>query len=298
MGRILITGSEGNIGKRLIPYLKNKNHSVMRLDIRQRFGNDYVLCDILNLSDAEERIRAFSPDTVIHLAAMVSRITCEASPHIAVSTNIIGTVNMAMLAKRIGAKFVNISTSEVYGNQDCLLDEGVEPRPNNYYGLTKYLAEKNLEYFARDINYVTIRPFMCYDEHEDMGENRSAMIRFAECVVLGNQIPVHIGAIRSWLHMDDAVAIIEEIATTNLPNGLVVNMGNSDFVPIEKIAERMCEIVGASKTLIKGIALPDKMTLKKIASFSVQKKYISHQPKIMVMDGLQRVVETMQSRLA
>lgn len=55
--KILVTGSEGNIGSELVPYLISKGHDVLCLDIVQKYRPNYILCDILNLTDAEKEIQ-------------------------------------------------------------------------------------------------------------------------------------------------------------------------------------------------------------------------------------------------
>ena len=62
------------------------------------------------------------------------------------------------------------------------MDEEIsDPQPNNRYGLSKLLGEQLVEYEVRTNNLkaVSLRPFMMYDENEDLGDHRSAMIRFA-----------------------------------------------------------------------------------------------------------------------
>jgi nucleoside-diphosphate-sugar epimerase len=295
--KILITGSEGNVGSELVPYLELLGHKVLCLDIQQKYRSNYILCDILNLSDAEEQIANFKPEIVFHLAAMVSRITCEKSPSMAISTNITGTMNIIQLCKRYNAKLINFSTSEVYGNQNILLEEDIELKPNNIYGLTKRMCEELVEYEGVNsgLKYINVRPFMMYSENENMGENRSAMIRFAESVVNNKPFEVHKGSKRSWLHMSDAVVIYEKMIY--LDGNHLINVGNSDFINIEDMANFMCEYSGSDKSLIILKELPNKMTLSKIASFSKLNKLIDYKPKIKQYDGIKLVIEKVKQSL-
>lgn len=295
--KILITGSEGNVGSKLVPFLESKGHEVLCLDIVQKFRPNYILCDILNLTDAEKEIQDFKPTVVYHLAAMVSRITCEKSIAMAVNVNLTGTVNMVQLCKRIDAKLINFSTSEVYGNQDCLLEEDITPMPNNMYGMTKYMAEQLVEYESKSngLRYINLRPFMMYSEDELMGENRSAMIRFAENITKGLPITVHLGAKRSWLHVSDAVVLLEKMLYVN--ENVTLNMGNAVFMDIEHMAKFMCEYAGKSLDLIQCQQLPDKMTLSKSASFKKQLDLLKYTPKMKQEDGIKLVMDTVKKRL-
>lgn len=294
---ILITGSEGNVGRTLVPYLKQLGHKVMCIDIQQKYRNDYVLCDITNLSDAEPFIDKFKPDVVFHLAAMVSRVTSEKSPHTSVNINIAGTSNIALLCVKHNALLINFSTSEVYGNNLSVLDETCTPNPNNIYGLTKYIAEQVCNYHHQNnsLKVINVRPFMLYDEYESFGENRSVMIRFAENILLGKPITVHRGAFRSWLHMDDAVIMFEELIHLN--QYATINIGNPVFSKIEDLATLMCRYAKQPETLIQKSELPKQMTLSKLSGFEVQKKLITHRPQIDLAAGVIKVMDKVKHRL-
>jgi len=131
---------------------------------------------------------------------MVSRVTSEKNPHLTVDTNVAGTSNIIQFCKKINAKLINFSTSEVYGNQqEVLLEDNSELLPNNIYGLTKLLAENLIEYEVKNnkLKAITVRPFMIYDKDETIGAHRSAMIGFAKSLIKGKKIIVHKNAQRS-----------------------------------------------------------------------------------------------------
>src|SRR5439155_513332 len=208
-------------------------------DIRPAWRSEYMMADINHPIDL---LPAFDwgPDVVFLLSAMVSRVTCEQASSLAIATNLCGINNVLQLVKRAGAMVVFFSTSEVYG-PDCdpMDDAASTPRPNNRYGLSKLLGEQLVEYEVRThgLGAVSLRPFMVYDEEEDLGDHRSAMIRFTSELALGRRIEVHRGSARSWLHISDAVRAIE--AAASLEEYAVVNIGHPDVVPIEDLAEQI-----------------------------------------------------------
>jgi nucleoside-diphosphate-sugar epimerase len=303
--KILITGSEGNIGSELVPYLIKKGHNVLCLDIVQKYRENYILCDVNNLSDADKKIYNFEPQVIIHMAAMVSRITCEKSPSITTLTNLVGTMNVINIAMRYNCRLINFSTSEVYGNQDCFLDEHIEPKPNNFYGLTKLMAEDMVKHFAKTgkFTYVNLRPFMIYSENENFGENRSAMIRFAEDIIRQNKVTVHEGSVRSWLHISDAIVLIEKMMFLN--ENITLNMGNNDFIYIEEMAKKMMALSEryvvkdnhVEYPLLNIVDLPDKMTLCKRASFDLQLKKLKYTPRVSQEEGILRVLKVVEKRI-
>src|SRR6185437_287660 len=178
------------------------------------------------------------PDVVFLLASIVSRVTCEQAGSLAIATNLAGTNNVLQLCKRTRSRLVYFSTSEVYGPDCDPMDEAdSNPRPNNRYGLSKLLGEQLVEYEVRThgLQAVTLRPFMMYDEQEDLGDHRSAMIRFATNLALGRPIEVHRGSARGWFHASDAVRAIE--AATRVDKYSVINIGHPEIVPIADLAE-------------------------------------------------------------
>lgn len=295
--KILVTGSEGNIGSQLVPYLQKCNHDVLCLDIVQRYRSDYILCNILNLIDAEAQIQKFKPDIIFHLAAMVSRVACEKSISTTINVNVAGTANIIQLCKRLNSKLINFSTSEIYGNQTILLKEDITPLPNNIYGISKYMAEQLVEYEAKEnhLEYINLRPFMIYSENEPMGENRSAMIRFAENILKNKPIIVHKGAKRSWLHISDAINMMEKLIY--IDKNLTINLGNSSVTDIDFLAKSMCIYANKSLDLIHYEELPNRMTLSKIACFDKQNEYLKYTPKICQETGLKLVIDSAKKRL-
>ncbi|MFC1544727.1 NAD-dependent epimerase/dehydratase family protein [Gemmatimonadota bacterium] len=294
--KILVIGSEGNIGKPLVKHLKTGGYDVLASDIKPGWRKDYLMADINHPLDL---LPAFDwgPDVVILLAAVVSRVTCEQAGSLAVATNLAGVQNVLELCKRSGAKVVYFSTSEVYGPDCDPMDEAAaDPSPNNRYGLLKYLGEKLVEYEVKvnALKAVTLRPFMFYDEYEDIGDHRSAMIRFATNLARSEPITVHTGSSRGWMHISDAVRCIE--AAAGLDEYAVINIGHPDQVPIEQLAEMIRSELGASKDLIHHSELPSGMTLVKIPVLNRQRELLGIEPAVSLRDGVRRVCNVIRNR--
>lgn len=295
--KALVLGSEGNIGAPLVRHLRARGWQVLEADIRPAWREHFIMADINHPVDL---LPAFDwqPNVVFLLSAMVSRVTCEQASSLAVGTNLGGVNNVLQLAKRAGARVVFFSTSEVYGPECDPMDETVSnPRPNNRYGLTKLLGEQLVEYEARThgLDAVVLRPFMVYDENEDLGDHRSAMIRFCAELAQGRPIEVHRGAARGWLHISDAVGAIE--AAANLRNYAVINIGHADIVPIEDLAEMVRSELGASKTLVQIHDLPERMTLIKRPSLTRMRDLLGVVPTVSLDDGVRLVCRRVQERL-
>lgn len=298
MKKALVLGSEGNIGVPLVKHLRAQGVSVLEADIRPGFREHYVMADINHPVDL---LPAFDwgPDVVFLLSAMVSRVTCEQASSLAIATNLGGVNNVLQLAKRVNSRVVFFSTSEVYGPGCDPMDEQLpDPRPNNRYGLSKLLGEQLVEYEVRThgLKACVLRPFMIYDEDEDLGDHRSAMIRFTSDLALGRPIEVHKGALRSWLHVTDAVRAIE--AAARLEQFSVINIGHPDVMPIADLAETVRVRLKADASLVRVTDLPSRMTLVKRPTLDRMRTLLGVTPSVSLAEGVERVCARVLQRLA
>ncbi len=295
--RSLVIGSEGNVGGPLVDYLRDRGHDVLEVDILPGWRPNYLMADITRPGDLLPAFD-FQPEVVFLLSAMVSRVTCEQAAGLAIDTNLSGVNNVLQLCKRVGARLVFFSTSEIYGPEVEIMDESLpDPRPNNRYGLSKLLGEKLVEYEARTygLRAIALRPFMIYDENEDFGDHRSAMIRFAHRLATGRSIEVHEGSARGWLHISDAVRAIE--AASRVDSYTVVNIGHADIRPIWELAEKIRHRLGADKSLVKVRTLPERMTLVKRPILNRMANVLGVTPAISLDEGVERVCERTTERL-
>jgi nucleoside-diphosphate-sugar epimerase len=296
--KILITGSEGNIGSKLVPYLKSKGHLIHRCDIIQATGNDYSVVNINSPGDLNLVFDRFRPEVVYHLAAMVSRVTCENSPGLTIETNLSGFYNVIQLCERYQSRLIYFSTSEVYGNIGGILKEDREDlEPNNIYGLSKLLGEKLVKYeIGKGLNAIIVRPFMFYDEDETLGEHRSAMIRFAENLIRGNKINIHRNSSRSWMHISDAIAILERLLYNR--GFHVINIGSEHTILMTDLARMMCDCLNLNyENMIREIELPDRMTLTKYPDCNLQWELTNYISRIKIEEGIKLVINKVKARI-
>jgi nucleoside-diphosphate-sugar epimerase len=289
MRRALVIGAEGNVGAPLARHLSAIGYEVMEADIRPALRPNYLMADISHPIDL---LPAFDwgPDVVFLLAATVGRMTCEQAGSLAIATNLAGVNNVLQLCKRASSMCVFFSTSEVYGpGCDWMDDTATSPRPNNRYGLSKWLGEQLVEYEVRTagLRAVTLRPCMLYDEEEDIGEHRSAMIRFASNLARGRPIEVHRGSARGWLHISDAVRGIE--GAGRVERYATINLGHPDVVPIGDLAEMIRQELGADRSLVRTVDLPGQMTLVKRAILDRQRTLLKFEPAVGLAEGVRRV---------
>ena len=287
--KALVIGSEGNIGAPLVAHLRSVGYEVLEFDLRPGWREHYLTGDITHPIDLMPAFD-WGPDVVFLLGATVGRMVCEQAGSLAVSTNVVGVNNVLQLCKRSRARCVFFSSSEVYGPYCDPMDEARSiPQPANRYALTKWLGEQLVEYEVRasGLRAVTLRPCMVYDEHETVGEHRSAMIRFVSNLARGRPIEVHRGSARTWLHVTDAVRGIE--AAARVEDYSVINLGHPELVRMADLAEMIRAYFDASPELVVTTELPPKMTLIKQPTLERQRRLLGFEPTIGIAEGVLRV---------
>jgi nucleoside-diphosphate-sugar epimerase len=284
--KALVIGSRGNIGKPLVRHLKTVGYEVLEADIRPGFREGYLVADInqpLDLLPAFD----WGPDVVFMLAGVVGREVGERAAGLSLTTNVAGLGNVVQLCRRARSRLVFFSSSEVYGSQEGVMDEATSaPRPNNRYALSKWLGEQLVEYEVRyhGLQAVVFRPFPIYDEYEESGDHRSAMIRFAWNLARGLPVTVHARSARSWLHVSDAVSGIE--SASRLEASTVINIGHPEVVLTSDLAELIRAELGAPASLIQLRQLPEQMTLVKRPSLQRQETLLGLYPSVPLKQGV------------
>lgn len=136
----LTTGSNGMVGSYLNFGIKTDRRSL----------------DITDLKEVLSVVNKYKPNIILHLAAETDVDRCERDPQYAYFINSIGTYNIALAAKQVGAKLVYISTNAVFdGKKKTPYQENDIPNPQNYYGHSKFLGEAAIKEILKD--YLILR---------------------------------------------------------------------------------------------------------------------------------------------
>ena len=138
--KTLITGANGMVGSYVDFGIKTDKRSM----------------DITDLKEVLNVCKKYKPEVILHLAAETDVDRCERDPQYAYMVNSVGTYNMAIAAKEVGAKLIYISTAGVFdGTKDGLYTEEDKPNPQNYYGHSKFLGELAVKGILKD--YLILR---------------------------------------------------------------------------------------------------------------------------------------------
>lgn len=294
--KVLVIGSEGTIGSKLVPYLKNiEDVLVQRSDRLRMRDNDYTMLDITHYETLDSAF-IFSPDIVIHLAGEVSRETAEHWPNVAIESNVIGTMNVIQKCLQYDSRLIFAGTSEEYGSayfNGIPVTEEVKPREQQgIYGLTKWMAEELIEYCHRRYNLrsTILRFFMCYGPGEYPNPFRSALSRFIDWARRNEPIHVHKGGERSWCYIDDIIEGIVASMFYNKEPFSIFNLGRNESWKMENVAKEVVRILGSKSEIVLEEA-PAGITLIKRGDFTKASNVLSWEAKTSFIEGLRKTIE-------
>ncbi len=149
MKRILITGSNGLLGQKLVELMSNSSHYSILTTSRQKssvFENDqirYHELDTTHKSAVQSIVEEFEPNVIVNAAAMTNVDKCEMEREAAWRSNVTGVENLIHAAKLAGSRLIHISTDYVFDGKNGPYSELDRPNPISYYGRTK-LASENI----------------------------------------------------------------------------------------------------------------------------------------------------------
>jgi len=302
--RILVTGGAGFIGSHICDRLVAAGHDVLCLD------NYYTgsKTNVSGLADAQnfELMRHdvtfplyVEVDEIYNLACPASPVHYQYDPVQTTKTSVHGAINMLGLAKRTGAKILQASTSEVYG------DPEVHPQTEEYLGNVNPIGPRGcydegkrcaetlfFDYHRQHgMNIRVARIFNTYGPrmHPNDGRVVSNFIVQAlkeEPITLygdGNQT-------RSFCYVDDLVDGL--ISLMDAPDGVTgpINLGNPGEFTIKELAEKVISLTG-SKSKIEMHPLPQDDPMQRCPDISRAKENLNWEPGIVLEDGLKRTID-------
>lgn len=310
MKKILITGGAGFIGSHLCERLLNEGNEVICVDNFFTGSKE----NVFHLLD-NKRFELIRHDITEHLLVEVDQIynfACPASPvHYqynpikTIKTSILGTTNMLGLAKRVKARILQASTSEVYG------DPKEHPQKETYWGNVnpigirscydegKRVAETLMMDYHRQ-NKVDIRIIRIFNTYGPrMAENDGRVVsNFIVQALKGEDITVYGDGsqTRSFCYVSDLVDGIIKMMNCE---GFIgpVNLGNPVETPIIEFAERIIKLTN-SKSKIINMPLPQDDPTQRKPDISLAKDKFNWQPVVELEDGLKRTIEYFDKKLA
>jgi UDP-glucuronate decarboxylase len=303
MKRILVTGGAGFIGSHLCERLLSQGHDIICLD---NFFTGFKR-NILHLMDNHrfELVRhditqsvLLETDQIYHLACPASPVHYQYNPVKTIKTNVMGTINMLGLAKRVKARVLLASTSEVYG------DPQVHPQVESYWGNVnpigvrscydegKRVAETLMMDYHRQ-NKVDIRIVRIFNTYGPrMAPNDGRVVsNFILQALKGDDITVfgEGDQTRSFCYIDDLIDGL--IAMMNKDNIIgPLNLGNPNEFTILELAKKIIEITGSPSNIVYK-PLPADDPTQRNPDISLAAKELGWSPGIELESGLKNTIQ-------
>jgi len=264
MKRILVTGGAGFIGSHLCERLLDENNEVICVDNYFTGSKENIVHLFSNPFFELVRHDVIIPyycevDEIFNLACPASPVQYQYNPIKTVKTSVMGAINMLGLAKRIKAKILQASTSEVYG------DPQVHPQPESYWGNVNPIGRRAnydegkrcaetlfMDYhFQNNVKIKIARIFNTYGPRMNSADGR-VVSNFIVCALTNEDIEIFGDGrqTRSFQYIDDLVEGL--IRLMNTPDEFTgpVNLGNPDEISVLHLAEKIINITGSGSRIV------------------------------------------------
>ena len=301
--RVLITGGAGFLGSHLCKRLLDDGHEVICVDNFFTGTKDNVLPLLDNPLFEIIRHDVTFPlyievDEIYNLACPASPIHYQYDPVQTTKTSVHGAINMLGLAKRLGAKIFQASTSEVYG------DPEIHPQPESYWGKVnpngirscydegKRCAETLFFDYWRQhkLRIKVARIFNTYGPN--MHPNDGRVVSNFIVQALQNQSITIYGdgsQSRSFCYVDDLIEVFVRLMDSPDQFTGPVNTGNPGEFTIKELAEKVIEMTGSKSQLIYE-SLPEDDPTQRQPDITLAKEKLGWEPKIKLEEGLARTI--------
>ena len=301
--RCLVTGGAGFLGSHLCERLLNDGHEVLCLDnyFTGRLQNVSHLRDNRNFElirhDVTEPI-LLEVDRIFNLACPASPVHYQFNPVKTIKTSVMGAINMLGLAKRVHARILQASTSEVYG------DPAVHPQKEDYWGNVNPIGIRScydegkrvaetlfMDYHRQNkVDIRIVRIFNTYGPRMLMNDGR-VVSNFIVQALKGEDLTIYGDGsqTRSFCYVDDLIEAFVRMMDQDEIIG-PVNIGNPGEFTMLELAHAVLEQTG-SKSKIVYQPLPGDDPKMRRPDITLAKKTLGWEPKVNLFDGLQKTIE-------
>lgn len=279
--RIVLTGSSGFIGSKLIIALEKKQHTIIRVDLDEGYD--------IRKWETVKKIKNF--DVLIHLAAISYVPLSYEIPREMYETNINGTLNILELCRLNKAKMI-FASSYVYGKPQYLpIDEKHPTVAFNPYCQSKLIGEQLCKSYHQDfgVPVIIFRPFNIYG----LGQNENFLIPLIYKQIMGKRKVVLKDPCprRDFVHVNDVVYAYQKAIVYNKTNFEIFNIGSGKSYSVEEIAKLLISNSAKEIDLEFSNEIRENEVLDTIADISKIEKVLHWLPNITFESGIKEIME-------
>jgi UDP-glucuronate decarboxylase len=302
--KILVTGGAGFLGSHLCERLLNEGNEVYCMDnfFTGQKQNIVHLLDNPYFELIRHDVTApffIEADEIYNLACPASPIHYQYNPIKTMKTSVMGAINMLGLAKRIKAKILQASTSEVYG------DPKVHPQPEAYWGNVNPIGERScydegkraaetlfMDYHKQNgVDVKIIRIFNTYGPRMHPNDGR-VVSNFIVQALQNKDITIYGegNQTRSFQYVDDLIEGMIRLMNTQKGFTGPVNIGNPNEFTIRELAENVIRLTGSKSKIVK-MPLPADDPMMRKPDISLANKELNWNPNTQLEEGLLKTIE-------
>jgi dTDP-4-dehydrorhamnose reductase len=252
--KILVTGANGLIGKKVIRESLRRNHTVVATSQKKVTIKAGIESFTVNLvyADINQLIEKVSPNAIVHCAAMASPDACEADKFACSRLNIETTSRIASACRDYGTHLIFLSTDFVFDGQKGDYTEEDPPNPISYYGESKLEAERIL--LSMNIGAAIIRTCMVFGFEETLTRQNIAL-RVIDSLRNGKPFRVPFDQIRTPTLADDLAQAIVNVAESRVQG--LFNVAGADRITVADFAKLTARTFNLDDSLLKPIPAAD-----------------------------------------
>jgi len=302
--KVLVTGGAGFLGSHLCERLLSDGHEVLCMDNYFTGGKQNIAHLLPNPYFELIRHDVTMPyfvevDEIYNLACPASPIHYQYNPIKTIKTSVMGAINMLGLAKRIRAKILQASTSEVYG------DPTIHPQPEEYWGNVNPIGLRSCYdegkrcaeslfvnyHLQNDVRIKIVRIFNTYGPRMHPNDGR-VVSNFIVQALKGEDITIYGNGLqtRSFCYVDDMVkGLIAMMGTDDSING-PINIGNPGEFTMLQLAETVIRLTG-STSKIRHESLPADDPMQRQPDIVKAREILHWEPVIQLEEGLSKTIE-------
>ncbi len=305
MKKVLVTGGAGFLGSHLCERLVEQQHHVLCVDnyFTGSKKNIEHLLDYKNFEVIRQDVcfpLYVEVDEIYNLACPASPYYYQLDPIQTMKTSVLGAYNMLGLAKRTGAKILQASTSEIYG------DPIVHPQQENYWGNVNPIGIRScydegkraaetlfMDYYrVHNVDVRIVRIFNTYGPRMAQNDGR-VVSNFIVQALQGKDITVYGSGeqTRSFCYVDDLIdGMMQYMALNSNSIPGPINLGNPGEFTMNELAEKVIELTGSSSKILKK-PLPQDDPKQRRPNIDQAKKVLFWEPTINLEEGLCKTID-------
>lgn len=251
--RILLTGSNGLLGQKLIQTFSTETCDLIGCDLApesfvKNISHEYFTLDLTERKSVSEKIRSINPDVIIHTAAMTGVDACELNKEKCWQINVTATDQVVRAAEKVKSRFIFISSDYVFDGEKGPYNEQDNPNPINYYGRSKLAAENLVR--GSTATWTIVRTVVLYG----VGFNiKSSFVTWLlEELRAGRSVYIVDDQWSNTTLVDDLAKGIERIVL--LEKDGLYHIGGSEFMTRFEFARRIAKFFNLDKNLVQPVS--------------------------------------------